>query len=459
MQVATRLALLLLAVAPAGGCASAGGGAGERADGQVERRTLLGPDRAGAATDLPALDERASVDEYVHYALLNNPSLQAAFQRWKAAGERGPQARALDDPELTYEYFIDPTDTRQQVSLTQRIPAFGKRGLMEKAAAAEAQAAWHEFENARLTVFDKVSRAFFEYQFLGRATRVTEEHYQFLGDLERTVRTRYETGAASFSDLVKAQVEKEKAGNEVATMKDERRAMSDKLAAILNVTPTNSLPWPASAPPAAALVDDQVLFGMIEALNPELKAARSMVAKAEIEQALARRSFAPDLMLGANVMEMSGAGDSGDRYRTSVMAGLTLPLWWGRKTARVREAAAQAAAAELDAAGMRNSLRADLRMAIFKLRDGERRIQLFRDSLVPKATQAAEVARQEFATGKADFMSLVDAQRTVLDLKLMYERALVDRELAMTEIGCCIGKYGMPPTEKQGGKDGRAEAP
>ena len=38
--------------------------------------------------DLPELDENASLDDYMLYAMLNNPGLRAAFDRWKAALDR-----------------------------------------------------------------------------------------------------------------------------------------------------------------------------------------------------------------------------------------------------------------------------------------------------------------------------------------------------------------------------------
>ena len=44
---------------------------------------------------LPELDENSTLDDYVLYALLNNPGLAAAFDRWKAALEKVAPARAL----------------------------------------------------------------------------------------------------------------------------------------------------------------------------------------------------------------------------------------------------------------------------------------------------------------------------------------------------------------------------
>jgi outer membrane protein TolC len=140
-------------------------------------------------------------------------------------------------------------------------------------------------------------------------------------------------------------------------------------------------------------------------------------------------------------MVMPGTDGSGDESDVSLMAGLTIPLWRGRTRAGIREAEAMLQAASRERDDMQSKLKAELSMALFKFRDAERRIGLFAKSLVPKAGQALEVARQEFSTGKADFMTLIDAQRTHLEFRLLLERATADREIALGEIGCCIGKY------------------
>ncbi len=389
----------------------------------------------------PRFDEKATLDDYLQYAFAHNSGLRASFDRWKAALERIPQARSLDDPTLSFEYFIEQMDTRYQVSLTQMFPAFGKLGLREDAAAAEAETAMHTFEAERLMIFDRVVKAFYEYDYLRRVIAVTDENSRLLDDLEAVVMIRYKAGLAPFADLIKTQVEKDRLANELDTLRDERAARSAVLAATLNLPVYDLLPWPDASPSGPAIVDVEVLDGMLADLNPELKAAESMIAAERYREKLARKSFLPDVMLGASWMVMPGMEGRGDESDVGLMAGITVPIWWGKYRAEIREAEAMIRAASNERDDMRNKLKAELSMAIFKFRDAERRIGLFATSLVPKAAQALEVARQEFSTGKADFMTLIDAQRTHLEFRLMLERATADREIALGEIGCCIGKY------------------
>lgn len=396
----------------------------------------------GATNELSWLDASSKLEDYLRYAFANSLLMRAAYERWEAAIERIPQARALDNPTLSFEYFIEQRDLRYQVSLEQMLPGFGKLGLRDKKAAAEAEAASHEFEASRVMVYDRVVRAFYEYHYLSRAIGVADENLQLLVNLEEVVATRYRTGTVPFSELIKVQLEKDRLASELATMRDARGSKSAVLTALLNLTENDVLPWPKVIPSGATESDEAVLSGMIEDLNPELKAAASMIAAEEFREKLAQKSFLPDFTIGANWMIMPGIDGKGNEFDVSLMAGVSVPIWWGRYRAEIREARAMARAATSERDDRRNMLKADLSMAIFKFRDAERRIALFATSLIPKATQALEVARQEFASGKTDFMTLVDAQRALLEFKLLAERALVDREIANAEIGCCIGMYG-----------------
>ncbi len=439
------VAVLLLA---GSGCASTEGWS------PPERTSVQKPERSAVPVTAAAF-ETGGVEDWVRHALGHNPRLHAASNRWEAAMERVPQARSLDDPTLSFEYFLDQRDTRYQVSLTQMFPAFGKRGLREDAAAAEARAAWHRFEAERFALLDRLSKSFYNYHYLARAMAVTEENVRLLTELEKAVDARYRAGAASFADLIKVQVERDRLTDRLAALRDQRRAQSAGLSALLNLPVGDPLPWPQVEPSRAMIVDETVLADLLADLNPELKAADAHIDAARRRAALARRNGVPDVMLGAGWMVMPGMDGRGDETDIGLMAGLTLPVWRGRLRAGIREAAAMVDASAHDRDAMRNRLRAELSMAVFQFHDAERRIALFNDSLIPKAQQALTVARQAYADGSAEFMALIDAQRTLLEFQLQAERAAADREITLADIGCCVGTFDLSdPTDQTKKEDG-----
>ncbi len=72
--------------------------------------------------------------------------------------------------------------------------------------------------------------------------------------------------------------------------------------------------------------------------------------------------------------------------------------------------------------------------------DAGRKRSLFRDTLVPKAEQGLGAARTAFAAGKASFTDLIDAERTLLELRLMAARASTDQQIRLAELERLAGR-------------------
>jgi outer membrane protein TolC len=96
-------------------------------------------------------------------------------------------------------------------------------------------------------------------------------------------------------------------------------------------------------------------------------------------------------------------------------------------------------AAQLTLENRTQTLEADIRQALFRLRDADRKINLYRESLIPKANQSLEVNRQGYEAGNMEFINLIDAERMLLEFELSCERALADHLIARAELGRLTG--------------------
>src|SRR3989475_12482626 len=103
----------------------------------------IGVGRGALPAEAAPSAEPLRVDALVAEALKQNPEIEAARQRWRAAQERAPQARALDDPEFKIELFnypnrLDPDASANTIfGLSQRFPFPGKLSLREGMAVKE----------------------------------------------------------------------------------------------------------------------------------------------------------------------------------------------------------------------------------------------------------------------------------------------------------------------------------
>jgi outer membrane protein TolC len=107
---ASQMCGVLLFTCMFGGCASPGRslsvGDPMRWDAVRAKLPTVQAYQTADTTELPTLHESATLNDYLAYAALNNPGLEAAFNRWRAALERVPQEKSLPDPRFTYRYFI-----------------------------------------------------------------------------------------------------------------------------------------------------------------------------------------------------------------------------------------------------------------------------------------------------------------------------------------------------------------
>jgi len=412
--------------------------------------------RAYARHDLPVLAKDSALSDYLAYAALNNPGLEAAFNRWKAALEKVPQARSLPDPRFNYAYFIQEVETRvgpqeHKVGLAQMFPWFGKLELQGDAALEAANAERQRYEAAKLRLFYHVKRAYYECYYLGRAIAVTEENVKLLTYLEAVARTKYKAGAPTYAAVVKAQVELGNLEDRLRTLRDFAAGpVIAELNAALNRPSDAPVPLPASILDEEVVLSDEQLVSRLKERNPELKAIDSMAAKEKAAVDLARKGYFPDITVGLDYIEtddalLAGTRDSG-KDPVVGMISVNLPIWRDKYRAAEREAIARHEASLKERTNRENSLVADLEMALYGFRDAERKIDLYRDTLIPKAKQSLKVTQQAYEAGATDFLDLIDSQRALLEFELSYERALANRAQKLAEIEMLVGME-IPRTE------------
>jgi outer membrane protein TolC len=426
---------ILLSGLPGLASASEGGYPEGSPDVTAESKVVLGDD--------------ATLQDYLAYAALNNPGLEAAFEEWAQAMERIGQVKSLPDPRLTYAYYIQEVETRvgpqrQAFALMQTIPWFGKLGARGDMAREAAEAAHQKYEAAKLRLFYRVKHAYYEYYYLARAIDITESNMTLLENLESVARAKYRAGEGAHPAVIKAQVELGKLEDRLNSLRDLRAPTLARLNAALGRPAAEDLSWPQGIEYEPVRLDEAEISRRLEETSPELRALAHVTAREERSVNLARKDYFPDFTLGANYIDTGQAldpemKDSGkDAFMVSLS--INLPLWVGKYRSAEREAHARVDAARRRQDDSESRLQADLSFALFQLRDAGRRIDLYRDTLIPKAEESLLVSQRAFAVDNADFFELIDAERTLLEFQLSYERALTEHAQRLSEIEMLTGR-------------------
>lgn len=389
------------------------------------------------------LDETATLDDYMAYAALHNPGLQAAFNEWKAALERIPQARALPDPKFEYKYFIEEIETRvgpqkQSFGIMQAFPWFGTLALAGDAAGQVALAAQQRYEAARLQLLYEVKHAYYEYAYVSKALSITQDNMTLIEHLESVVRNRYQTSAAGHPAVIRAQMEWGKLDNRLRSLQAMQKPLAAQLNSALNRPANAPVPWPQIVTWTRVDVNETALLANLAETSPQIKALTYTVAQNQRNVELAGKKTRPDLMLGVSAIDTGKAvyGSPPDSGKDPVIASLSLsiPLWSSKNKAAVREAKFRQLTAQQHKKQALNQLTSQVQMALYELGDAARKIDLYNQTLLPKANESMKATETAFRAGTSNFTDLIDAQRVLLEFELARERALTDYEQSVAKI-------------------------
>jgi len=385
----------------------------------------------------------AGLGGYLRYAERHNAGVRAAYQKYIAAAEMIPQAKALPDPMFEFEMDTRVDTEDQTFALRQTFPWFGVTEARGAAASAEAKAALREYEAARLALFNRVKRAFYEYAYLGQAVAIARQNLELLLHFEEVARVRYATSAGGHPDVIRAQIEMAMLQEKVRELETMRGPVTAELNAAMNRPSESALPWPRSQEYAPRAFSRAELVARLTARNPELKAMEAMVEAAQRRAELARKRFYPEFGLGVEWMRTDGMtpsmmGGSGEDPIVAMFS-VTIPLWQDSYSAGERQARAQAREARERRVELENELASRAAQALYEYEDSARKAVLYRDTLIPKGKEMLEVAEGAYRAGTADFLTLLDAQRTLLQFEVEYRRAVADNFQALAEIEMLAG--------------------
>jgi outer membrane protein, heavy metal efflux system len=421
------------------------------------RESTLRPDAnegPGGSAPLPELAEIATLDDLLRYAVRHSPALEAAFNEWRAATKRIPQARSLPDPQFSFGYVISQIDTRRSprgetYRISQMFPWFGILSLRGGIAVEEALAAGQRYEAERWNLLSRVTDAYYESYYLERSIAIVQSNLELTRHLEQVARARFRADGAQ-QDVIRAQVELGRLADRLRSLEDLRGPIRAALNAALGRPAEAQLPPPLPenstvAPPVTVRADEAWIVEALET-NPELQALRHQVAARQEGVRLARRERFPDLMLGVEYGRNADARmammDGGGTDMLMGMVSIDLPIWTRRYSAAIEEAEARFESSHRQLEQRRFQIESDLKRALYAFRDAERKIDLYGDTLLPLGQQSYRVTEAAYraADPQTTYLDLIDAQRVLLEFELSFERARADRVQRQADIERLLGR-------------------
>ena len=89
---------------------------------------------------------------------------------------------------------------------------------------------------------------------------------------------------------------------------------------------------------------------------------------------------------------------------------------------------------------MEDQTRFRVKQEHFGLDTAKRSISLYRATLLPQARQALDAVSAGYRSGKTDFLTFLDAERTLLKFRLEEQRALRDFQIHLAKLEQLAGR-------------------
>ncbi len=390
-----------------------------------------------------------TLDDVVSTALMNNPGIMAAKKRWEASLSKPTVVSSLPDPVLKVTYFIEEIETRNGpleggVSISQRLPWIGKLSLKKKVAELEAAMVSEDYVSNRLKVIYEVKKAFFEFYWIDRAITITRTNINILKQLEGLIRVKYITGEVAQQDLLKVQIELLRLQNDLNTFIDMKSTIKVKLNTLLGRPSRASLGKPEEIKFKVFNMSLDELYNSAKESSPIIRFRERVIERWKAKKRLAKLDYLPDVTLGVQYQKISKS-DSPMAPRNgqdawSVTFAINLPIWLQKRKGAVVLAEKEVLSGLSSFQDEENKLFYKIKESYFKVKTAQREIILYKESLIPRAEQSLQIAKEDYRAGRSGFLDLIDSQRILLRFQLSYERALTEFRKNIAKLEEVVGE-------------------
>ncbi len=373
-----------------------------------------------------------------------NPDLAAAWLAVEASEARVAPQGAWADPMLSFGLMNRPVAgfgtgermTMNTLQLSQRIPWPGKLGSRTDRATLLAQAQTADAVGLERDVIERVTTLYYAIAALDRSTAVLRETRELLNGFFAVSSTRYAVGEGLQQDMLQAQIAIARIDEEIRVAEQQRVAHVARLNGVLGRSPdapVDALEFPEAGGTPAPV--DSLMAAAVQA-SPPLAAARARIDAAEAGYRAARRELYPDLTVSVQYGQRPQFNDM-----ISLMVGVSLPVWAGRKQLPLRRALqAERAEGEARERSVYHETYAGLAEARSEAVRALELLEMYTTAVIPQAQAAVESALSAYRVGRVDYGTLVESGLTLNRYAIERIRLTAQYHTALARVTALVGR-------------------
>jgi NodT family efflux transporter outer membrane factor (OMF) lipoprotein len=327
------------------------------------------------------------------------------------------------------------------VGATWEPDLWGRIGNTVTQAGAEAEASRADLVNATLSAQGELALNYVQIRGIEAQKAILEATIEAYYRALAITRNRYESGVVQRSDVLQAETALRNARADAADLDRQHAAFEHAIAVLVGENPSTFALPPA---PRSQLVPDapSILPSTLLERRPDIAAAERRVAAANANIGIQRAAYFPAILLsgdvGYNAQRLGALFDSASSVWSLGLSGVLTLLDFGARSARVDEARA---AYEQTVADYRQTMLTAFQQTEDQLAAARilETVAAERAGAASAATEAEEIARNQYLVGQISYADLIVAQTTALAARRAEAQALVDRRVAVISLIQAIG--------------------
>lgn len=369
-----------------------------------------------------------ALDRLLETGLKQNLTVKQAVERIEEARAGTGIAASADFPQISATVSggrSDPTGagavTAQNGTLDAgwMLDLFGRARNGKAAARAQLDAAYAGADVARIAIAGAIAQTYVDLRYWQERIELTKQSRASRQETARLIASSLEQGSATRLDTLQADqlvavAEAQLPQLEIGYMTALNRlaTLTGQSSGVLAADLTRGAAQPVPHYRASVGIPADVLRN-----RPDVRVAERSLAAATAAVGVAKADFFPSVTLGGTITTASVRGGPSDTKTWSFGPSLNLPIFSGGKV-RANLSAAESRARQAHLAWQETVLSAveEIQTALAAYsRDG--RNTAAQERLVSISQETVALARSTFELGEGDFLTVLEAERTLLDAR------------------------------------------
>lgn len=400
------------------------------------------PERGHTDFEQPNPTGELALHEALSAALLGNPMLASYAWDVRVREAEALQANLVPNPEVSLEIENfggngekrDFETAETTVVLSQLIELGDKRQLRTRFAELNQDLAAWDYESARIAVLSTTASAFLRTLSMQEQAALLIRNVELAEEAHGSIGKRVDAGAASPLDLKKARIAVSRTRIHLEQTHRELDAARVGLAAT----------WGSTQPGFDRVVGE---FGTVTAIpaveafsglvrdNPDVARWATEIVQRQAAIDLERARAVPNLTAGAGVKYHSGP----DETAAVVELSMPLPLFDRNQGNLLRSRYALAKAKQMQRA-IEVQTGSAITQAYHRLAAAHATATAMQETVLPDAQDAYGGAKTAYEQGKTGYLDVLDAQRTLFEVRGQLIDALADYHSAVVQIESLIAR-------------------